>query len=145
MRSPLEIRPRRGRRLLHGLRPGARDLVVLRLDDDGIHVRNSVDEGPDAWAHLAWPDCAAVVVSPGRAIPGQPPATYVQFVPHDERAVVGSPDGDAVGGRALLCDLSRSAARTAWLELPGGRSRIPEVLEFANERVAELRVVDSRR
>jgi len=63
MSAPLEIRLRRGRRLLHGLRPGARD---------------------------------------------------------------------------------RSAARTAWLELAGRRSRIPEVLAFARERVVGLRVVDSR-
>ena len=144
MTAPLEVRTRPGRRLLHGLRPQAHRHVVLRLDDDGIHVRSSLADGADAWASLAWADCAAVVVSPTLRVQDRAPATYVQFVAHDERAIIGSADGDAVGGRALLCGLSRSAARLAWMELPSGRSRIPDVLDRARECVPGLRVVDSR-
>ena len=139
--APLEVRPRPARRLLSGLRPLSSHPVVLRLDRAGVAVRNSLTAGDDGWARLAWSDCAAVVVSPVRPLEGQRDATYVQFVAHDERAIEGSEDWDAVGGRALLCGLSRSAARLVWMELPGGRSAIPAILDRARAEVPGLRVV----
>lgn len=141
--NALEIRSRPGRRLLNGLRPMLRRPVVLRLDDTGIAVRNSLDDGPDAWARLAWEDCVGVVVASAK-IPQWPRADYVQFVAREESAIAGSADGDAVGGRALFCGLSRSTARLVWLELPGGRSSVPDVLSRVRERIPEALVTDSR-
>ena len=78
-------------------------------------------------------------------MPGHPTGTYVQFIARHPDDVHGSSDGDAVGGRAIICGLSRAQARLAWLAFPGGRSRIDDVVDRVRESVPGVRVVDSRR
>ena len=128
---------RSARRRLAVMRSGIPTLV---MDDLGVRVRHPF--GNLDGAHLAWAECAAVVVSRPPTAGRVPDAyrAYVEFVPIAPDRVDGVARRDQ---RTTVLERSPEQVRTIWLELTGVGRGAGEVADWLRAHRPTLRLVDS--
>ena len=120
-------------------------MVIVRLDDEGVHVRSGAIERP-SWHHLAWEDLREVVAEPVVAdhawVEKGQSFTVLRFVPTSDDRVRGEEPDAQTRLKSTTLGISPVAATLAALQGRTSAFRVPIVLEWVRRHHPEVPVED---
>ena len=123
-------------------------MVVLRLDEQGVHLCGGAIERP-RWSSAVWEDIEAVEVravnleAPAWRTTGEP-MSALRFVPRSDDLVRTDPPTAFTHIKASSLGLTPAAAALTMLQGPTSEFRIPLILDWVREHRPAMRIDDLR-